>query len=885
MAQDSPIVRLPRHGAGQRFKGVADARPKPKIPYSVQSGRFGQRLEREFANILDRSDYNVRLDPSALAPERALVFEVIGSLASFGNTAKRIDLEWLSEQLAELEGVADYLPSIAGRGDDDEDDTDDEDLDQESDEGFLDDLIDHEAEATEANTIGRLYVGMPTDATYRKLRSLWNLYKSGKPYPDNHSDWWALFDKLHDIRPWGAEDRVTPEFRAYVSRRAELEPGAPIRLEVDLWYRGEPLTRVAAIRLMKSRVLALGGEVLDEADLPEVLYHAALISLPFEAAVDLQGLTSDLALADEVMNIRPQSTFDATHEGVVEYDPTTPAPSSGQSSKPAIAALIDGYPMENHALLKGRLDVVELDVAARDAPISERFHGTAMASLILHGDLAMKETPINRPLKVVPILQPNDQGGESPPNNKLAIAMIYRAVVDLKRGTAGQPPSGPQVLLINHSVCDEAAPFSGTVSAWARTLDFLSFQFGVLFIISSGNIRDRFAVEGYGSVKDFQSDDAVARRKAVVVGLDGVKSKRSMLSPAESINSLTIGAAHSDGSLEILPATAVDPFPDAALANLGSGVGLGWNRAVKPDILMPGGRQVAQPFFDKGLSVHPLEVGAFGQSVASPGVTVKSLNKIRRSSGTSNAAALATRAGLRIADALDETFEGEDWTARKTAPCMLKALIAHGGAWGETGEALIDYLPPVGVRSQKQKENISRFMGYGLSNIDRVVSGDQHRITLLADDVIRANKRHEYRIPLPDELSSRKELRRITITLAWLTPLRQGVAAYRALGLTIVGSDGRSKIWDGVKRYRGQPPLGASRRGTLMHMICEGTAAVPFDDDDDFVINVQTARPQTTGLTRLDIPYALAVTFEVAATINADIRESIRSRIQPRVRA
>jgi hypothetical protein len=883
MAQDSPIVRLPRHGDGVRFKGVADARPKPKVPYSVQSGRFGQRLEREFANILDRSDYDVRLDPSALAPERALVFEVIGSLTSFANTAKRIDLEWLSEQLAELEGVAEYLPSIAGARDDDDDD--DDDNEQEPDEDFLNELIDDEAEAVEANTLGRLYVGMPTEATYRKLRSLWNLYKSGKPYPKHHSDWWALFDKLHDIRPWGAEDRVTPEFRAYVSRRAELAPGKPIRLEVDLWYRGEPTTRVAAISLMKSRVMALGGEVLDEADLPDVLYHAALISLPFEAAIGLQGLTGDLALADEVMNIRPQSTYDATHEGVIEYDPTALVSSSKKSSKSAIAALIDGYPMENHALLKGRLDVVELDVAARDAPVSERFHGTAMASLILHGDLGLNEAPIERPLKVVPILQPNDQGGESPPANKLAIAMIYRAVVDLKRGTAGQPASGPKVLLINHSVCDEASPFSGTVSAWARTLDFLSFQFGVLFIISAGNIRDQFAVQGYGSVKDFQGGDAVARRKAIVVGLDGVKSKRSMLSPAESINSLTIGAAHSDGSLEVLPATAVDPFPNVPLANLGSGVGLGWNRAVKPDILMPGGRQVAQPSFNKGLRVHPLEVGAFGQSVASPGVSVSSLSKVRRSSGTSNAAALATRAGLRIADALDETFEAEDWTTRKTAPCMLKALIAHGGSWGETGEGLIDYLPPVGARGLKQKENISRYMGYGLSNIDRVVSGDQHRITLLADDVIRANKRHEYRVPLPDELSSRKELRRITMTLAWLTPLRQGVAAYRALGLTIVGSDGKSKIWDGVKRYPGQPPLGTSRRGTLMHVIYQGTAAVPFLEDDNIVINVQTTRPQVPGLTQLDIPYALAVTFEVAATVNADIRESIRSRIQPRVRA
>jgi len=781
-----------------------------------------------------------------------------------------------------LEGVSEYLDlSKADEDEDEGDDEDDVDLQPATDDDFLDEML--EVESTEDLTVGRLYIGMPTDATYKKLRSLWNQYKEGKRFPEKHGDWWELFDKLHDLRPWGAEDRITPELRRHLDLRAEGAPGQPVQVEVDLWYRGDAIARKAAQDLLDGRVAKIGGEILDQADLETVRYHAALVRLPYDAAMALLEFEGELALADEIMSVRPQSMF-TVHTDAIEYvrsDITRPI---APTTKLSVAALIDGYPVQNHQLLKDRIDVVEVDVLEKDAPVSSRFHGTAMASLILHGDLAHNQPAIDRRLKIVPILQPDAHGNETPPPDKLALAVIYRAVQDLKQGTGKLPPSGADVLLINHSVCDESSPFSGSMSAWARTLDYLSFQYKVLFVVSAGNIRDPFPVHGYDSIKAFRDGDKALRKNAILLGLDGAKSLRTMLSPAESVNSLTVGAAHSDGSLQALPATAVDPYPNEALANIGSGTGLGFNRSVKPDILLPGGRQIAQPTYSGGLFVHAQEAGAFGQAVASPGIGTGSLSSVRRTSGTSNAAALATRAGLQIADALDETFEDSSWTKRPAAACMLKTLIAHSGSWGEIGEGLTTHLSPIG-KAHKQKENISRFLGYGTADIERIVSLDQHRITLLADDVIRANKRHEYRIPLPSDLISRTDLRRITMTLGWLSPLRPGNTNYRALGLMIVGNDGKSQIWQGVKRYKGQPPLGATRRGTLMHMICEGKAAIPFEDDEHFVINVQTAAPTMGGLTKIDIPYALAVTFEVAASLNANIREDIRSRVQTRLRA
>ena len=375
---------------------------------------------------------------------------------------------------------------------------------------------------------------------------------------------------------------------------------------------------------------------------------------------------------------------------------------------------------------------------------------------------------------------------------------------------------------------------------------------------------------------------------ALIAALDLSKSLRTMLSPAEAVNVLTVGASHADHSKAVVPDTIVDPYPALRIANLSSGIGLGFDRSVKPEILMNGGRQAAQPSVDGGLSVHAGESGHFGQGAACPDPHTGNLKASRRCAGTSNAAALATRSALIVADALDE-LDREDglspWYAKSTAPCVLKSLVAHGSGWGETGGTLAGIIPPIG-KANRQREGIARHIGYGPGDIDRVIQGTQQRVTLLADEEIRIGKRHEYRIPLPADLSSRKDIRRVVLTLSWLTPIKPESMSYRAVRLNVVGETGRSGIWSGVKRLGLQPPLGVSRRGTLIHMVYQGDRAIPFLEDEDFVVNVQAqAAGGLSGLTKLDIPYALAVTFEVAATIQADIAQDIRDRVAPRIRA
>ena len=864
------------------IKGQPDRRKRRRVPVDQQVQRLGPSIEKSFRDILDRDDIKVADDPSALAPERALVMEIIGSPARFVNAASKVGLEWLAEEVAILHGVRTYFDP--GADPDDDEDEDARSIEQggaltEADGAFLLDEDIHPADEMP----GTLYLGMPTKATFEALRGLWDSYKAKKEPPKDHGDWWKLFGLLHQLRPWGPQDRIVDATRRRLSDERYRRRGQDLRLEVDLWYRGDAVRRDEASTDFKSAVMTLGGTILDEFRVDEIRYHSVLVHLPGSAIDAIVERTGPLALDDDIMSIRPQSAFRFSVEEPVSERVPDEEDGDGDPDRVSIGALIDGWPIENHVKLRNRLDVIELDVADSMAPVSKRYHGTAMASLILRGDLHEDNPPLRRRLKVVPVLAP-DGPYETPPKDRLALRLIYRAVEDLKAGTGGQEPSGRDVVIINHSICDEAFGFAGSVSPWGRLLDHLAWKYRVLFVVSAGNIVDPFELPNYPTAADMRKATPEHRQAEMLRGVDGAKAKRSMFSPAESVNALTVAAAHSDGSALSLPANKTDPYGALAAPNLGSGLGHGFNRSVKPDVMLPGGRQVAHPTEGAVLQVHGREFTDYiGQRVAMPDATLGRLDFSRMSSGTSNAAALATRTGMLIGDVLDDSpalNAAGPWYRRGTAPCVLKALIAHGAGWGDLGRTMTDIHEPLG-HHEHRKEAVTRAMGYGAVDADRIFGAGGHRVTLLAEDHIKKDERHEWRIPLPDELRSYAEFRRIVVTLAWLTPVSPNSSQYRTVGLSMFGATGKSDLWEGVHRVGHQPAIGFGKRGTLIHSVYEGERkAIPFGEKGAFAINVQAAS-KMPGMTGVEVPYALAVTIEVADSINSDISTSIRSRVMP----
>ncbi|GEP01500.1 S8 family peptidase [Methylobacterium haplocladii] len=797
------------------------------------------------------------MDPAAVAPERALVFEVLGPVKAFADAAAQSGFDWLAE---------DYLSEIQASGLEAEEEAEDAGGDSEDDD----------------KSTSLLYLTMPTIEGLKRLLAWWKRYTAGEDAPsDVAKRWWNLFGYLSEVRVWGPQDRVDPSLAPYVQNLLENDPKGPIKVEFDLWFVGPKERQETALENLAKLLASENAEILDHESIPEIRYHGVLVKLPAEVAREVAERNGALAAAPMVMTIRPQSlSAFITPSTAPSAKQTRPVPAA-PDPRPALAVLLDGYPVQGHDLLRNRIDIEEVDVTGAQAPVASRFHGTAMASLILHGDLADQQASFDRVLKVVPILAaPQGAHLESTPSDKLPLAMVYRAV----KALVGQNGLAPEAILFNHSICDVSAPFVRRPSAWAKLLDHLSHQHRILFVVSAGNVHASIPLGAYDDHAAFQSADPIARAVEILRGIEAAKGTRGILSPAEAVNVVTVGALHSDGSGNC-PAPHVDPFGYPA-ANICSAVGLGVNRSVKPDVVLPGGRQIARPVpHGSGFAFAGDEIEEMGTQTAAPDIYGATLDYVRRSTGTSNAAALATRSGILVAETLEDLVaqSGQNLHGLRTRAVMLKTLLMHGCGWGDVGRLLDQaYPPPEAKRGRRRRETITRFLGFGQPDVSKVLEGDANRITLLADDMIAAEQLHEYRLPVPQDLLNSRELRRITMTLTWCTPIHPATTTYRGVTLDLVDENGKRKFWDAVSP-KIQPHPDDCRRGTTFHRVYEGTKKIKAIPSGGLFLGVQ-ARGLHDDFATTPIPYALAVSIEVGQNVRADIYADVRSRARVQVR-
>lgn len=858
MPTNYPIVRLKRSPeARERIKGRKARFPK-KIPYDRQAQRLGEvfsKAEHSLASYA--SDVSVAADPRAVVPDRCLVFELLGDVPEFNLAAQALGLDWLANE--------------ATTGD--------------AEEGEFEEDV--ESDAPERQPVQRLYLTMPTEQALRRLLTQWKRYTSGATASTEQKGLWKLFDYLHNLRVWSVEDRLDPTLTDYVTKMLADAPDEDVIVELDLWYRDDDDRRDESLDTLNEMLDEVGGELLDQVDIPEIRYQGVFIQIPGEVAEQLVQGNGRIARFHDVMTIRPQSAYESQIEGdAVGVATELDAP---QLDGDCIAALLDGYPIDQHELLAGRLQITEVDVSGAQAPALTRQHGTAMASLIVHGDLNAPDTmPLNRPLAVLPVLvSPGSTRKEVTPKGKLPIGVIYRALKTITSANRRINPGLRRVIVINHSICDVYAPFVRRASPWATMLDYFSHAHNLLFVVSAGNIFTPFPVSVYANIAAYQADHEDEREAAVMAAIEMSKSTRTILSPAESINSLTIGAAHADHADPDHTAPP-DPYPNFAMSNLASALGLGVNRSVKPDFLENGGRFAAGLTNVHGgtLEVHARASAHYGQQVATPSPTGQ-LNRRMLTSGTSNAAALTTRAAHFIADALDELYENDEekWHALKTRAVVLKTLLAHGTSWGAIGNTLDDAYPPRDRSKWSPRRNtITQFLGYGQLDISRVVSGNSNRITLLAQDLIHAEQRHEYIVPVPASMLNNREVRTVTITLSWTCPMTHTTADHRAVVLQLVGTKkNTSSFWDGVARSKDQvqPNAATADRGTLIHTVQEGKKKM-LDEQGRLVICVQAISKQ--GFERHDVPYALAITLELGQQTRSQLYTEVEQRVRGRTR-
>ena len=195
---------------------------------------------------------------------------------------------------------------------------------------------------------------------------------------------------------------------------------------------------------------------------------------------------------------------------------------------------------------------------------------------------------------------------------------------------------------------------------------------------------------------------------------------------------------------------------------------------------------------------------------------------------------------------------------------LIKALAAHGCSWEKIGGNIEQFL-----REGVDKKDMKRlWMGYGYPDFQKSLLCSPQRVTVLGFSELKNEEAHSYSLPLPPSLSNNRLKRRLTITLAWMSPVASENQKYR-----------KAKLWvdlkgdsDFIKRIGGKVDIAdgrADQRGTLQHEVYEGESRFVFEDGD--TLNLKVSCIDDAGKITEPIKYALAVSLDVAEPVAVDL--------------
>lgn len=826
-----------------------------------QAERLGPKFSR-LENALENRRIEVQNDTPGVDPEYTVVIETYSSVSEFFKAVRKVEgLEWLGEY--EVRGL-------------------------EPNEDFYSSGSDPQAPLN-----GQVMLMLSDRRAIDELLSLWRQY--GQNPNMTFMRGWAkfrdLFRLLKDIRYWDTQDRLrNTGILEYWDEQLQYEADIPVRFEAELWFRTDGVKRENAHNNVARLTRELGGQVISSCCIPDINYQSLLLELPVGQIDNI--LSEDgvnLIRCDQVMLFRPlgQMSVEPLWSDTAEDSAQAEEATSYQSpiyefDRLPRVALFDGLPLTNHVDLRGSLIIDDPDDFESNYPAENRIHGTAMASLLVNGDLNEGGRKLASPVYVRPIMKPDVRtinNVECLPDTELPLDIVHRAVRRIFEYDGDQAPVAPSIKLINLSIGDPNIHFNGKVSPFARLLDWLSSKYNVLFVVSAGNHSQSVTVSQSGL--DFHQLSDELKATEFFKALQDSNWGRKLLSPAESVNAVTVGATHSDESTPTLRNGLYNLYDDEMPATY-SAQGNGYARAVKPDIVMAGGRMLHNEAIGSSDISAVTNYAAPGQLVAHPSPSASNFRVHIR--GTSNSAVLASRGCVEICDTLEDLFNENDQNAQfeQYSPLLLKSLITHGASWGTMHDRISNYLGS--VNSKTLKNVVARNIGYGKPDIDRVKFCLDTRATILGYGVLQNNEAHVYKLPIPEGLGGADIWRRLTVSLSWFAKPCPTHMKYRdsALWFTVEGDNK-----DLTARSSTSVDWMQVKRGTLQHEIFEGEELAVITEDRTLLIKVN-CKDNASKIVE-PIKYGLAITLEVAEGVDIqlyqEIQEVIEEQIQEQARA
>lgn len=645
-------------------------------------------------------------------------------------------------------------------------------------------------------------------------------------------------------------DRWTPQDRTGAALRDQGFPEAePFVLDIELWPQERQDKRQALLDAFLEWARQGGVEFLDAIQQPSLI---------------MVRLRCNRQQAQQILCYRDVRTVDLPPRlGVavrvlltdINQFPAVNPPAVGA---PAVAILDSGL-TTGHPLVRAAVgDAQGYVLPQRHADDADPWHGTFVGGLALYGDIA----ECIRQGQFVPQLQLfsgkvfNDDGDDQ---TEFVEKAVEAAVRDLNEQYGCR--------VFNLSYGDRNKVYDGRhVRGLAYTLDRLTRELGVLFVVPTGNLlQSELPANARGSYPDYLLTESAR-----------------LLDPATSLNALTVGGlAQHEASrdaqrypdhLEDYPlARTEQPFP---LTRCGPSI-IG---AIKPDVVEHAGNlavvRTGDRFREGGLGVVSLN-GGFAQGTA-----------FGEDIGTSYAAPLIAHKAARLLAEL-----------RQATPNLLRALLGAHARWPQACEALLN-----ADANTEGRDRLLRAIGYGRVDDAALFRSLDDTVTLLAEEQISNDKHHFFELPLPASFwSGGRRTREISVGMAYSPAVRTTRLDYRMskLWFTLVTARDLDEVTQafhrGRKKEEYMPERSASRwlsndarKGGTLQVSRWGFRQGLANGNKVFVV-ITRQDSQWSGGNDEQEPYALTVTLadRELANVNlyAEVRAVLEARAQARARA
>ncbi|MFD2742384.1 MULTISPECIES: S8 family peptidase [Sphingobacterium] len=381
----------------------------------------------------------------------------------------------------------------------------------------------------------------------------------------------------------------------------------------------------------------------------------------------------------------------------VDHDLEILAPSA---DAPKICVIDSGI-QENHRLLAPAIITAEsVNYDPFDNTTADLFapggHGTRIAGAILYGD----NIPINGQHQLHCFIQnARVLNSDNRMSSKLYEPALMESIVE----------DFDSCKVFNLSI-NTTAPCRVThMSPWAASIDQLSHEQNVLFIVSAGNISPSTGKRNNPGIVEHIANG----RNYPQYLLDPACR---VANPAQSKFAITVGAVCL-GDFEDLDRKS---FGQRDAISAFSRTGLGMWGGIKPEVVEYGGDWVRQkngiPNLTIESSITPLLIRAGGTGVD------------RAAVGTS----FSTPKVTHIASKLQAQFPEEN-------ALLYKTLIIQSARLPEN-------------MYRRPTLNIIRTLGYGIPNVERATSNSERRVTLIEGSTVKAKQANLYTINIPQEL-------------------------------------------------------------------------------------------------------------------------------------